>query len=166
MRRDREPDCPQVITRRFLVQMASVALAGVVAAPQAHAFIDEAHAAIMEAVAGHVEDGFTIREEYWKGELESGGKKLIRHQLFRGNEYWFWLSTSTPGCEIKLEVYDAEGVPVTLERSNNGNVRGVRVTPAQTASFYILVQISRPPGEQSTKTPVQLIDWALVYGYR
>ncbi len=146
--------------------MACVVVAGLTISPRAHAFMDEAHAAIMEAVAGHVEDGFTIREEYWKGELESGGKKLIRHQLFRGNEYWFWLATSLPGCEIKLEVYDAEGVPVTLERATNGTVRGVRVTPAQTASYYILVQISRPSGEQSTNPPVQLIDWALVYGYR
>ena len=134
--------------------------------PGAMASVDEAHAAILEAIKGHVEEGFTIREEYWKGELEPGGKKLIRHQLFRGNEYWFWMATSIPGCEMKLEVYDAEGASVTLERSATGNVRGVRVTPAQTGSYYILLQISPTPSEQTAKAPVQSIDWALVYGYR
>jgi hypothetical protein len=135
-------------------------------APAAPASVEEAHAAIMEAITGHVEDGFTIREDYWKGQLEPGGKKLIRHQLFRGNEYWFWLSTGIPGCEMKLEVYNAEGTSVTLERSSTGNVHGVRVTPAQTGSYYVLVQISLPKGEQTKKAPVQSIDWALVYGYR
>lgn len=149
-----------------MAQLASVLLAGLCFSPAASASVDEAHSAIMEAVAGHIEDGFTIREEYWKGQLESGGKKLIRHQLFRGNEYWFWLATSAPGCELKLEVYDAEGTSVTLERSTTGTVRGVRVTPAQTGSYYILVQISRSPSEQTSKVPVQLSDWALVYGYR
>ncbi|RFC43478.1 MAG: hypothetical protein DVB23_002654 [Verrucomicrobia bacterium] len=149
-----------------MARVGAIVSAFVMWAPLAEGTDDEAHAAIMEAVAGHVEDGFTIREEYWKGELESGGKKLIRHQLFRGNEYWFWVASSIPGCDVKLEVYDANGASVTLERSEKGRVRGVRVTPAQTSSFYILVQISRAPGEQSGKPAVQLIDWALVYGYR
>lgn len=155
-----------MITGRTLALTGMMIFGALLGGPAARGAVEEAHAAIMAAVAGHVEDGFTIREEYWKGELESGGKKLIRHQLFRGNEYWFWAATSLPGCDIKLEVYDANGVPVTLERSEKGTVRGVRVTPAQTSSFYILVQISRAPGEQSAPPAVQLIDWALVYGYR
>jgi len=132
----------------------------------AQAVLDEAHSAIMEAVGGHVEDGFTIRAEYWKGELEPGTRKLVRHQLFRGNEYWFWAATSTPGAEVRLEVYDADGVPVSLERSAAGPVRGVRVTPAQTGSYYVVVQILRTGAEQTAQGTVQLIDWALVYGYR
>jgi len=147
----------------MLVSDGERAAGGSLLLPAARAFVDEAHSAIMEAVAGHIEDGFTIREEYWKGQLESGGKKLIRHQLFRGNEYWFWSATSTPGCEIKLEVYDAAGSSVTLERATTGTVRGVRATPAQTGSHYILVQVSRTSDEQTSKAPVQLIDWALVY---
>jgi hypothetical protein len=130
------------------------------------AVLDEAHSAIMEAVEGHVEDGFTIRAEYWSGALEAGAKKLVRHQLVRGNEYWFWLATATPGAEVRLEVYDGDGVPVSLERSASGPVRGVRVTPSQTGFYYVVVQILRNGGEQTPAVPVQSIDWALVYGYR
>ncbi len=154
--------------RRILreIRGAVLLLAVLSACPSARAFVDEAYSAIMEAITGHVEDGFTIRAEYWSGELESGTRKLVRHQLFRGNDYWFWLATSTPGCELKLEVYDSDGVSVTLERSQTGQVRGARVTPAQTGSYYIVVQILRSGAEQSVAGPVQLIDWALVYGYR
>ena len=30
-------------------------------------------------------------------------------QLFRGNEYWFWLATDTRGAVITVHVYDSDG---------------------------------------------------------
>lgn len=128
----------------------------------ASAMVDEAHSLIMEVATPYVEDGFTIRADYWNGELETGKQKLIRHQLFRGNEYWFWLATSEPECSLKIEVYDAEGQAVTIERTDIPNCAGARVTPTKTGSYYILVKIDRVEGSKATGN----VGWAVAYGYR
>ena len=39
----------------------------------------------------YVKKGFHMREDYWAGELAPGEKKAVRQQLFKGDEYWFWL---------------------------------------------------------------------------
>ena len=126
----------------------------------ARAVVDEAHAMIMEAVIDYVDQDFMIRADYWSGEIESGKQKLIRHQLFRGNEYWFWLGTSYTDCELQIEVYDGEGQAVSVERtqSESGFTAGVRVVPSSTDSYYILVKVISETEDT--------VDWAVAYGYR
>ncbi|MFT5466166.1 MAG: hypothetical protein ACI8UO_001264 [Verrucomicrobiales bacterium] len=125
----------------------------------ASAVLNEAHSMIMETAESFVtEDEFTLRHEYWDGEFESGKQKLIQHQLFRGNEYWFWVGTSIEGCKLKIEVYDDKGNSVTVERTEEGFTAGARVTPAKTGSYYILIKIE--------SEDVDMVDWALVYAYR
>lgn len=143
------------MTTRITV-LAAAALLG--AALPSHAVVDEAHSLIMEAAVGAVENGYLIRADYWSGELESGKQKLVRHQLFRGNDYRFWVATSLTGCEIQIEVYDAMGTKVTMEPEKTAQCHSVRVQPAATGSYYILVKIV------SKEHPK--VDWALVYGYR
>ncbi len=48
------------------------------------ATVDEAHDYAMEAATPFVNQGFTVREDYWNGEVESGQQLAIRHQLFKG----------------------------------------------------------------------------------
>ncbi len=128
----------------------------------AFALVDEAHSIIMEIAAPYVNDGFTIRADYWNGEMETGKQKLIRHQLFRGNEYWFWAACTEPGCKVQIEVYDSEGQAVTVERSQAKFCSGSRVTPKKTGSFYILVKVE---WEDAAKDP-GTVKWAVAYGYR
>ena len=47
-----------------------------------HATVDEAHDFAMEAATPFVEQGFIVREDYWNGEVKSGQKLMITHQLF------------------------------------------------------------------------------------
>ena len=124
--------------------------------------VDEAYSMVMEVVGKYVEDGFALRADYWNGELATGKQKLIRHQLFLGNDYWFWLGSSTEGCNLQIEVYDAEGMAVSVERTESDFCSGVRVTPSKTGSYYILVKID---WENQAKKESS-IDWAVVYGYR
>ncbi len=126
------------------------------------AMVDEAHSIIMEVATPYVEDGFTIRADYWNGEIETGKQKLIRHQLFRGNEYWFWIASSDPGCKLQIEVYDTEGQAVTVERKDSDKCSGARVTPAKTGSYYILVKIDWEDPEKTAGN----VGWAVAYGYR
>lgn len=114
---------------------------------------------VMETAESYVtEDEFTLRHEYWNGEFEAGKQKLIQHQLFRGNEYWFWVGTSLENCALKIEVYDEKGNSVTVERTEGDFTAGARVTPAKTGSYYVLIKIESDEAE--------MVDWALVYAYR
>ena len=122
-------------------------------------FIDEALTFAFEAAVPYIEQGFEVREDHWSGEIPSGEPKLVRHQLFRGNEYWFWLGTSFPDCELTVEIFDAEGDSVGLETFSNANTAGVRVLPSKTGSYYLRVTVKSKTGEDS-------LDWAVAYGYR
>lgn len=121
-------------------------------------FADAAHAIILDTAKPYVDDGFTLRADYWHGRIESAKQRLIRHQLFRGNEYWFWVATSVPNCKISIEVYNSAGEAISVERKQGDQWAASRVTPAQTGSYYILVRME-------SLTDAHL-DWALVYGYR
>ena len=55
--------------------------------------MDDAQSFALQAAEPYVKEGFQVREDYWGGDLGAGEKKAVRQQLFKGNEYWFWLGT-------------------------------------------------------------------------
>ena len=59
----------------------------------ARASVDDAQSFALQAAEPYVKEGFQVREDYWGGDLAAGEKKAVRQQLFKGNEYWFWLGT-------------------------------------------------------------------------
>ncbi len=127
-----------------------------------HAILDEALNYAFEAAVPYIEQGFEVREDNWSGEIPSGEPKLVRHQLFRGNEYWFWLGTSFPDCELTLEIFDGEGNPVGIESYTKEQTAGVRVLPAKTGTYFLRITVK----SKSPDSPSSPLDWALVYGYR
>src|SRR5262249_8802500 len=56
-----------------------------------------------------VKQGFHVREDYWAGGLASGEKKAVRQQLFKGNEYWFWLGTEVDQAKVSVHIYNSDG---------------------------------------------------------
>ena len=123
-----------------------------------NATVDEAHDYTMEAATPFVEQGYTVREDYWNGEVESGQKLAIRHQLFKGNEYAFWLGTANDGCELELSVFDAKGQPVHMERKADKHTVSVRVNPPRTGTYTVVFSV-KSKSERG-------VTWALAYGYR
>ncbi|MEI6535580.1 MAG: hypothetical protein WCN98_09595 [Verrucomicrobiaceae bacterium] len=132
--------------------LLTLGLAGV------RATVDEAHDHAMEAATPFVEQGYTVREDYWNGEVESGQKLAIRHQLFKGNEYAFWLGTANPDCELDLAVYDDKNRPVHMERKAGKNTCSVRVNPPMTGTYTVVFFVKSKKERGVT--------WALAYGYR
>ena len=122
------------------------------------ATVDEAHDYTMEAAVPFVEQGYTVREDYWNGEVESGQKLAIRHQLFKGNEYAFWLGTASDDCDLELSVYDSKGQPVHMERKADQHTVSVRVNPPRTGTYTVVFSVKSKKERGVT--------WALVYGYR
>lgn len=145
-----------------------------------HAFVNEAISLALEAATPYVEQGFEVREDNWSGEVDPGKPLLIRHQLFRGNEYWFWAGTSWPGATIKIDIFDSEGNSVGLESFAKDSFAGVRALPQKTATYFIRVVASYEKkgrgltkAERGANDPVDgvgefpgVLDWGVVYGYR
>lgn len=123
------------------------------------ASVDDAQSFALQAAEPYVRDGFQVREDYWGGDLGSGEKKAVKQQLFKGNEYWFWLGTDTEKASLSVHIYDAEGKLVEQPDSwQKGQFAAAHVIPQTTGSYYIIVTVEESPEERT--------NWALVYGFR
>lgn len=144
--------------RRFVAAITTFAL--VFTTPLARATVDDAHGFAMEAASPFVEQGFIVREDYWHGEVLSGQKLMVRHQLFKGNEYAFWLGTANENCKLELEVLDEAGKKIHIDRKDdkNGMFVSVRVNPPKTGTYAVVFSV-KSKREKS-------VFWALAYGYR
>lgn len=150
---------PRFRHARFSHAAILLAVAAVLStATLSHATVDDAHGASMEAAVPFVEQGFIVREDYWNGEVKSGQKLMIRHQMFKGNEYAFWLGTSQDAVTLELQVYDEKGKEIDLDRKTSAMFASVRVNPPNTGTYTIVFSLSSKK-EKS-------LYWALAYGYR
>jgi hypothetical protein len=144
------------LSRRLFLGLAACVVA--MGLPLVHATVDEAHDYAMTAATPFVEQGFTVREDYWNGEVENGQKLAVRHQLFKGNEYAFWLGTAVDDAELELAVYDVKGQPVHMELKSAKNYCSVRVNPPKTGTYTVVFSVKSKKDKGVT--------WALAYGYR
>ena len=126
--------------------------------PAVLATVDDSHSMAMEGAVEAVKAGFKIRQEYWKGTLKSGGQKLVKQQLFKGNEYWFFLGTDTDNVQMKIDVYDKAGTKINVETKTKDNSTAVRVLAPATGSYLVVFSLTTREGGE--------IPWALAYGYR
>ena len=124
----------------------------------AHATIDDALSFALEAADPYVKEGFTVREDYWGGDLGVKQTKAIVHQLFKGNTYWFWMGTDTKTAKITVHIYDAEGNLAEVEAWQKPHFAAARVEPKKTGTYYLIVEVEKSPAE---RTP-----WSLAYGFR
>ena len=131
------------------------------ALPPAHAAVDDALSFALEAAAPYVKEGFTVREDYWGGDLAAKSTKAIVHQLFKGNEYWFWMGTEEKGAKISVHIYDSDGNIAEVESfdsTKKPHMAGARISPKKTGSYYLIVEVE--------KSPVERTSWSLAYGFR
>ncbi|MEM6911528.1 MAG: hypothetical protein AAF555_08075 [Verrucomicrobiota bacterium] len=101
---------------------------------------------------------YILREQWWFGDLEKRGRKVIRHQLYRGNDYWFWVGASEPSDRLSVHIYDPQGRLVDAESYRKEQVAAARVEAEVTGSYYVVIQALHV--SQST------LGWAMLYGYR
>jgi hypothetical protein len=143
------------MSRFLLPLLAATFLLGT---PTARAVVDDSHSAAMESAADAVKAGFKIRQEYWKGTLKSGEQKIVKQQLFKSNEYWFFLGTDTEKTTLKIDVLDRKGNKVNVETKYKDGTAAVRVLAPATGTYLIVFSLTATEGAQ--------IPWALTYGYR
>ena len=81
--------------------------------------------------------GYDFRADVWERELKPDLGKAVRLQLFKGNEYAFWLGTANPDCELDVAVYDDKNQPVHMERKADKHSVSVRVNPPRTGTYTV-----------------------------
>ena len=143
--------------KRF-VPLILVLLSLTLGAGPAFATIDDALSFALEAADPYVMEGFTVREDYWGGDLPVKSTKAIVHQLFKGNEYWFWMGTDQKAAKISIHVYDSAGNLAEVEAWQKPHFAAARVVPKKTGSYYLIVEIEKSPDERTY--------WSLAYGFR
>ena len=142
-------------SRKFFLALALAAL-GIL--PVALAHVDDALSFAQEAALPYVKQGFTVREDAWGGDLGVKDQKAVTAQLFKGNEYWFWLGTDIRGAVVTVHVYDSDGKLAESDFWQKGRFAGAKVIPKKTGTFYAIVTVEKSPKELTT--------CSLVYGYR
>lgn len=144
---------------KILFRYSSPLLALMAVQPAIFATVDDAQAFALQAAEPYVKQGFQVREDYWGGDLGSGEKKAVRQQLFKGNEYWFWLGTEVDRAKVSVHVYDSDGKLAEESDSwQKGHFAAAHVVPKATGSYFIIVNVEESPEERT--------HWALVYGFR
>ena len=131
--------------------------------PSAHATVDDALTFALEGMNKYIKLGYTLREDTWGGDLPVGEAKAITHQLFKGNDYWFAMGTSTKGAKVSIHVYDSDGNLV--EESNSWqNERsdcafaGAEVVCKKTGTYFLIVKVEKSTADRT--------DWGLVYSFK
>lgn len=140
---------------RFALFLAALLFTAVL---PVQAVVDDSHSAAMEAAVPAVKEGFKIRQEYWNGTMKSGDKKIVKQQLFKGNEYWFFLGTDVEKATLKIDIFDRKGTKINVETKLSENAAAVRVLAPATGTYVVVFSLTTKEGED--------IPWALAYGYR
>ena len=124
----------------------------------AMATVDDALSYTLEAAQPYVKEGFTVREDYWGGDMAAAQPKAITQQLFKGNEYWFWLGTDVKGARISVHIYDSEGNLCEVESWQKGQLAAARVVPKRSGAYYVIVEVEKSSRERT--------HWGMAYGFR
>lgn len=143
--------------KRLIASLLALSLALFTPTP-AWATIDDALSFALEAATPYVKEGFTVREDYWGGDLPTKQSKAIVHQLFKGNEYWFWMGTDTKSAKISVHIYDSDGNLAEVDSWQKPHMAAARIMPKKTGSYYLIVEIEKSPEERTF--------WSLAYGFR
>jgi hypothetical protein len=122
------------------------------------ASVDDALSFALEAAQPYVKEGFTVREDYWGGDMAVNRPRPLRTSLFKGNEYWFWLGTDEKNAKVSVHVYDSDGNLCEVDFKQKGNMAMARVIPKRTGTYYLIVDIEKSPKERT--------HWGMAYGFR
>jgi len=147
---------PMFLLRTLLVAAISATL--VMPAP---AFTDDARSFAIEAALPWLDQKdrpYSLRETWWGQDAKVKQVKIIRHQLFQRNAYWFWVACENLNAKISVHVYDEEGKLVDAEAFEKGHTAGARVVPTKSGSYLIRVVVEESPQKKT--------HWAMVYGFR
>ena len=106
--------------------------------------------------------GYVLRQEAWNGSLPTGDNTPIRQQLFKNNDYRFYVWSKVHGAKVSVHVYDQDGNLVdghTWELAvGSTSFAGVDLKPDSTGSYFLIVKIEQSPAKSTA--------WQMAYAYK
>ncbi len=124
----------------------------------AFAVVDDSHSRALEIATPYVKQGYIVRDEFWSGILPANQPMIVRHQLFKGNTYWFWLGSEEDKARVSIHVYDTDGKLCGIEDWQKGPRAAVKVIPKRTGTYFLRVVIE--------DSPIKRTRWSLAYGFK
>lgn len=115
-----------------------------------------ARRAALDLAGAWTNDGFKLRDGHFTGALKVGESKLIRVNLYAGNQYWFTVAGTAKAKKVSVQVFDDGGKPMTFEGYQDEGRAAAGFAPV--ASGPYLIKVEELEGEPSA--------FALVYSYR
>src|SRR5205814_10131626 len=146
---------------KVLLCTTSLLAAIVVLPPAIFASVDPTtvYARAFALLAAEPYVGFQVSEDYWAGDLASGERKAVRQQLFKGNEYWFWLGTEVDHAKVSVHIYNSDGELAEQPDSwAKEHMAAAHIIPKTTGTYFIIVSVEESPAART--------NWALAYGFR
>jgi len=146
----------------FIQRGLAAVLAFCLVTSPAVAMTDDARSYAIEAAIPWLDlkkDPFSLRETWWSHDSKVKEPKIIKHQLFSRNEYWFWVACDNPDAKVSIHVYDEKGKLVDAEAFEKDHTAGVRVVPKKTGTYLIRVVVESSPEKKDNH-------WSVVYGFK
>ena len=106
------------------------------------------------------ENPFILREANWSGEVEPGKSRLVQVQLFKRNDYHFWIAVPDRNAVVSLNLYNGKGELLETKdfRYDSTNLASLVASPAETGVYYLRL---------SLHTTVDVPQpWTVIYAYR
>ncbi len=123
------------------------------------------HAALMAAAKQMKDVGFSLRQEYWKGELKASAGKAVRLQFFPHTEYRLFLAapaTVPKGTKVHLKIVDRDSEVIASASSKFGSkVAALKFEPEKTGLYLVLMRLEVPSGTVEDYAAT----CAMFYGY-
>jgi len=124
------------------------------------------HAALSAASEYLANDAFLLRQDYWKGNLNTETGKALQLQFFKGNQYRFFFAVRKDRLPDKavlhLHLYDKASHEVASVSSvNSTNVIDLEFKPKSTGLYLVLMSIEVPKNS-SARTGIPSV---MFYGY-
>lgn len=124
--------------------------------------LDDLKLLVQQAALPHLGGGkpFILREASWSGEIEPGKARLIQVQLFKRNDYHFWLAVPDRKSLLGLNLYNGNGELVEAKNLNyeSPNVVSLIASPEETGLYYLRLSMQ--------SSPVDSQRWMVIYAYR
>jgi len=123
----------------------------------AYATIDDAIASALQGINAYAKQGYTVHDEdEWGGDLGVREQKAIPHTLFKGNDYWFYMSADADNARVAIHIYNDRGRLAEVDSWQKGSHAAARAFSLTTATYYIVVEVTDSSAERT--------HWAMVYG--
>lgn len=126
--------------KRLLPILAALSMAtGPTLAAPNDAEVDARRSAL-EVAGAFANDGFKIRDGYWSGPTKVGESRLVKVNLYAGNQYWFCLSIAEPTAKVAVSLYDENGKPMKTEPYEEGPSAAAGFAPTTSGPYFIKLE--------------------------